>query len=237
METDTVQAALRTLPREAPPTGGLAEALGRVTTTAQQLFSADGAGIMLIDDEQALTYVQTDDEGARRLESAQRDVGHGPCVDCLVLDRTIRSNDVQGDHRWPELRALLEGSPVRAVLGVPIRVGGGAVGSLNVYRGEAGPWDDTEVEAIHSFARVVEDLVGAALLARSNEQVAEQLQRALQNRKLIERAIGFLMAEQRTDAVTAFDGLRRRAREQRRKVAELAAEVLGDDGTPRPKGD
>ena len=44
---------------------------------------------------------------------------------------------------------------------------------------------------------------------------------------MIERAVGFLMATDGVDAVTAFDGLRRSAREQRRKVVDLAAEVVG----------
>ena len=194
------------------------------------LFQADGAGIMLIDDERALGYVQPSDVGARRLEAAQRELGHGPCVDCLVHDHAIRTDDVIGDPRWPGLGELLEGAGVRAVLGVPVRMAGGAIGSLNVYRSTTSTWSDDEITAISAYAAVIEDLIGAALLARSNEQLAQQLQRALDNRVVIERAIGYQMATEGVDPVTAFDHLRRRARDQRRKLADLATEIVDGAG-------
>ena len=227
MDRASVQSSLHQLQDDVRPIGDLGAALARVADATQHLFEADGAGIMVIDDEQALAYVQTPDEGATRLEQAQRDLGQGPCVDCLVLVHLVQTDDVQSDARWPELGDRLEGSGVRAVLGVPISIAGGPVGSLNVYRSEPASWDDSEVDAIRAFAAVIEDLVGSALLARSNEQLAQQLQQALQSRTVIERAVGFLMATDGVDAVTAFDGLRRSAREQRRKVVDLAAEVVG----------
>ena len=65
--------------------------------------------------------------------------------------------------------------------------------------------------------------------------MADQLQYALDYRVVIERAVGYLMGAHRLDAVTAFDLLRRRARDSRRRVADVAAEVL--DGTARRGGD
>ena len=50
----------------------------------------------------------------------------------------------------------------------------------------------------------------------------------LANRVTIERAIGVMMATYSLDAVEAFNVLRQRARSQRRRVAEIAAEVLSD---------
>jgi AmiR/NasT family two-component response regulator len=65
--------------------------------------------------------------------------------------------------------------------------------------------------------------------------VADQLQYALDYRVVIERAVGYLMGTHRLDAVTAFDLLRRRARDSRRRVADVATEVL--DGATVPAGD
>jgi AmiR/NasT family two-component response regulator len=44
---------------------------------------------------------------------------------------------------------------------------------------------------------------------------------------VIERAVGYLMGAHKLDAVTAFDLLRKRARDSRRRIAEVAAEILG----------
>jgi len=72
----------------------------------------------------------------------------------------------------------------------------------------------------------VEDLIGAALLARDRDTLAAQLQQALEHRVVIEGAIGVLMGAQRVDAVTAFGVLRRQARADRRKVADVARDML-----------
>jgi anti-anti-sigma factor len=236
MDPDRLRSSLAELRTDLPDYSELDAALGRVTEATRHLFNADGAGIMLIDDERALEYVQPSDEGGRRLESAQRELGHGPCVDCLLLDHPVRSADVMSDPRWPGLGTLLAGADVRAVLGVPVRMAGGSVGSLNVYRSTVEEWSDAETAAIGAYAAVIEDLLGAALLAHSNEQLARQLQRALDSRVLIERAIGYQMAIDGVDPVTAFDSLRRRARAQRRKLVELAAEVIDPEpGRTRPE--
>jgi hypothetical protein len=65
--------------------------------------------------------------------------------------------------------------------------------------------------------------------------VAGQLQYALDYRVVIERAVGYLMGAHRLDAVTAFDVLRRRARDSRRRIADVATDVLG--GTTGPASD
>ena len=68
--------------------------------------------------------------------------------------------------------------------------------------------------------------------AREHGILADQLQYALDYRVVIERAVGYLMGAHRLDAVTAFDVLRRQARDSRRRVADVATEVLGETTGP-----
>jgi AmiR/NasT family two-component response regulator len=62
-------------------------------------------------------------------------------------------------------------------------------------------------------------VVSTALAAHDHGVLAEQLRYALDYRVIIERAVGYLMGAHRLDAVTAFDLLRKRARDSRRRVA------------------
>jgi hypothetical protein len=62
---------------------------------------------------------------------------------------------------------------------------------------------------------------------------AEQLQQALDSRIVIEQAKGVLAERMKCDASAAFDVLRRAARSSRRKLPELAAEVVASAGTGR----
>jgi len=201
-------------------------ALERVMGAARGLFAVSGVGLMLVDDGGSLRYVLGSDPAAQALEQAQEDLVEGPCVDSFVLAEHVRTDDLITDPRWPRLGARLAGAGVRAVLGVPTRLGGVPAGSLNVYRETSYEWDDSDQDAIGTYAGVVEGVLAAAVAARRGERIVAQLQGALDRRVVIERAVGLLMARLDTDAVGAFGSLRRAARNSRRRVADVAEDVL-----------
>jgi GAF domain-containing protein len=147
-------------------------------------------------------------------------------VESFVNDTEIVVNDQAADDRWPAIMAPVLAAGVRSVLGVPTRLGGGPVGSLNVYGDAAREWDESERAAIQSFNAVIEAQITSALALRHHGRVVEQLQYALENRVTIERAIGMLMARHDLDAVAAFHLLRGDARTSRRKVALVAREIV-----------
>jgi GAF domain-containing protein len=214
----------------------LPSALHDAIETTRTLFSATGAGLMMIDESMALCAVAATDEPARILETRQEQLGRGPCVDALTLDRTVVTQDLASDERWPDLSLEMSALGVRAMLGVPIRFGGLPVGSLNVYSSRAGEWSHSQVAALEAYGGVIDGLLLAALRAQRNEFLVRQLQRALDNRVVIERAVGALMARHRVDAVSAFGQLRDEARSSQSKAALVAAQILSDiagetDGT------
>jgi GAF domain-containing protein len=206
----------------------LREALQHLLMATRHLFSASGAGFMMLDDSSMLCSVAATDQPGRLLEERQERDGHGPCVDAVTFDEVTATADLATDARWPELLPEVPEAGVRAVLGVPIRASGVAVGSLNIYRDHPYEWDESDIAALTSYGRLVEDLLRTALQAREHEALADQLQHALDNRVVIERAVGVTMGRERVDAVTAFNQLRRRARSAQRKVAEIAAELLDE---------
>lgn len=78
-----------------------------------------------------------------------------------------------------------------------------------------------------------------AALSRANElqslrETRLQLQAALNAERDISVAIGITMVQQRLDRHTAFELLRKRARSQRRKLGELATEIIQASETPKP---
>jgi GAF domain-containing protein len=170
--------------------------------------------------------VSATDSVSGALEAVQQRTGDGPCVDSLVLDEVIHCSDLAEETRWPAVREALVPLEARAIIGMPIHVGGNSVGSLNLYRKVVHEWDEEERSGIRAYADVIEHLLAIAVLADERQELAEQLRHALEHRVVVERAIGFLMASQSIDAVRAFDVLRSQARHERRKVAELAADLL-----------
>jgi GAF domain-containing protein len=204
----------------------LSSALQRVIAATRDLFSASGAGVMMVDDGAMLGAVAATDDAGFLLESLQERYGRGPCVDALTFDRAIWTADVQSDERWPMLASELAPVGVRAVLGLPIHADRVSVGSLNVYRDKPSEWSPEEVAALEAYATVIEGVLRSALQARESGQLADQLQHALDHRVAIERAVGVIMGREGIDAVAAFNKLRESARSSERKVADVAAELL-----------
>ena len=204
----------------------LEAAIERVIRGAAGVFSGTGVGLMLIaEDGHTLRYVASSDEVARQLELAHEEAGEGPCVDAFVLDACVMTDDLRPEPRWPELRAALRDQPIRAVLGLPTRLGS-PVGTLNLYSERPRAWDESEIGALDAYNDVLEARLGGALLARQHGRIVDQLQVALDSRVTIERAIGLLMGRDGIDGPTAFNELRRDARNSRRRVSAVAEEVL-----------
>lgn len=214
--------------RERSGEGGLQTSLQQLLVATRDLFGASGAGFMMLDENSVPSSVGWTDDPGRALEVCQEELGEGPCVEALTLDTVIMTPDLIHDDRWPRLSERLPHGHVRALIGVPVRIGGGAVGSLNIYRDQPGEWADTERRALEAYARLLESFLVTGLESREREQLAEQLQRALDQRIIIERAVGAIMAREGADALAAFDQLRSRARRQQRKVADVAADLLSE---------
>lgn len=206
----------------------------RVIRAAAGVFTGSGVGLMLIgDDGHSLRYVASSDDVARHLELAHEQSGEGPCIDAFVLDEQVRTDDLVVEPRWPDLRFELRDQPIRAVLGLPTRLGT-PVGTLNLYCERPRVWDESEIAALEAYNDVLETRLGAALVARQHGQIVDQLQVALDSRVTIERAIGLLMGRDGIDSAAAFNELRRTARNSRRRVSAVAEDVLAGHGDEVP---
>jgi GAF domain-containing protein len=210
-----------------PVDTGLDAALELAVAETDDVFEVDGAGLMLLSEDGVLRYVAASDQPGRMLEALQEQFGEGPCVDAFLEDGPVLGDDVGADPRWPSVGPLAVGHGVRAVLGVPIDLREGPVGTLNVYATRPHRWDDADVAAIQAYTRVIASLLRSATRAHVSGKAASQLQHALDHRSLIEQAKGMLMERRGLDQQAAFELLRTRARSTRRRLDEVAREVVG----------
>jgi transcriptional regulator with GAF, ATPase, and Fis domain len=229
IDEDALQSSLSRL-REAAFDADVAGVMKRAVNAVNDLFGYSGAGVMFITESGYLSYVAASDEAGRQLEQAQATAGEGPCYESYVYASDVVSSDLHADSRWPGLVRHLS-AQVRAVAGIPVLLGGSPVGTLNVYRSEPAEWDSSDVSALHAYGDLIAEMVSAALAAHDHGVLAEQLRYALDYRVVIERAVGYLMGAHSLDAVTAFDVLRKRARDSRRRAADVAAEIIGRAGS------
>lgn len=234
IDEKALQSSLQRL-RQAAFDADVAGVLKRAVNAVHRVLGCCGAGIMFITEDGYLSYVAATDEAGRQLEQAQATAGQGPCYDSYVYGRDVVSSDLRADSRWPYLPAHLA-PEVRAVAGIPVMLVGSPVGTLNVYQDEPTDWDESDVRALRAYGDLIAEVVRAALSARDHSVLADQLRYALDYRVVIERAVGYLMGSQGLDAVTAFDVLRKRARDSQRRVADVAAEMLAAAGNATGAG-
>jgi len=216
------------------PTQDLTATLQQAVHAAKQLFDADASGIMLADIDGQLRWASASDQRAQTLEDNQEVFAAGPCMQAFTTAKPAVMHDATVERRWGEITLTFVEVHIRSGLSVPVELGGGPIGTLDVYAADPRGWDDSEVTALQAYAGVVASLLGAAAKAQLKGALAEQLQVALDSRALIERAKGALMERERLDEQEAFTHLRRAARSSRRKLTDVAREVA--DGMPVPRG-
>jgi GAF domain-containing protein len=215
------------------PDEDLAATLQQAVQAAKSLFDADAAGVMLVDIDGTLRWASASDQRAQVLEDNQEVFAAGPCMEAFTSGRPAVMHDATLERRWGEITLVIVEVQIRSGLSVPVDLGGGPIGTLDVYAAQPRGWDDSEVTALQAYAGVVASLLSAAAKAQLRGALADQLQTALDSRGLIERAKGALMERERLDDQEAFTHLRRAARSSGRKLTEVAAEVAA--GQPLPK--
>jgi GAF domain-containing protein len=210
----------------------LQQSLMQVLESCVQLFDIDGGGLMLADEHSDLRYVVALKGLSQLLEDAQLETGEGPCVDTFLYDAVITCADVTTDERWPKLAGVLADKNIGAVLGIPIRLSDFPVGSLDIYRSEAREWDPAEVAALTRYGQIAEAMLAAAVHAEQAGTLAAQLSYALEYRQPIERGVGYLMARDGLGQAEAFNRLRLAARSARRKIGDVARDLLSTGRLP-----
>ena len=161
------------------PERDLASTLEQAVLAAKQLFMVDAAGIMLADNDGRLRSASASDRRAQALEDSQERFAAGPCAQAFSTGRPVVMCDATLEPRWGEVRHAFAEARIRSGLSVPVRLGAGPIGTLDVYAVAPGGWDETEVSALQAYAEVVATLLGAAARATVKGRLAEQLHVAL----------------------------------------------------------
>ncbi len=214
------------------PQRGLAPTLQQIADSAKQLFAADGAGLMLIDQEGQLRWASASDQTAQTLEDGQERLAQGPCAVAFSQRLPAAIGNIQVEPGWAEFTQVLVGEGICAALSVPVELDGGVIGTLDIYAAQARDWDPSEVAALQAYAGLVASLLSAAVTAEVKGRLADQLQAALEHRWLIEQAKGVVMGREHLDAQAAFERLRGAARSSTRRLADVAKDVTAGQRLP-----
>jgi GAF domain-containing protein len=211
---------------------GFTGTLQQVLRSARALFHADMAGLMLVDHAGTLRWARAADPMVPAHEGELGQLAHGPCRVAFAQRAPAAVPDRSVEPGWSELAQAGIDAGIHAGLSVPVFVGGGPVGTLDVFVAAPREWDDSEAAALQAYAGLVASLLVAAVTVCVTGRLSAQLQAAVEHRSLLERAIAVLVHREGMDAQAALAWLGTAARSSGRELAQVADEVLG--GAPLP---
>jgi GAF domain-containing protein len=136
-----------------------------VDAAAAQLVGADGAGLMLADQDGVLRWVTATGEAEQAFERAQRDLDERPCVDGFHKREVVRSSDLRTDPRWPRFAPAVTSNQIRGVLSSPVQHGGVVMGTCNALIHAPRGWSEADVAAVVAFGAVLGRLLASTLEA------------------------------------------------------------------------
>jgi GAF domain-containing protein len=175
-------------------------------------------------------FVTGVDEPTVRVEQTQEQAQQGVCVEAYRTRDVVTVNDVASlGGRWKAFEEAVGAEGFAAVAGIPMRLDGDVLGVLNVYSAKRRSWSSEDVATAGVLADMATSyLVNASELEKSR-RTAEQLEKALQSRIVIEQAKGVLAAERKIIMDQAFEALRKHARDHNASLRSVD-DAVGTSG-------
>ena len=210
-----------------PEAFDLGRALERLTHCCVDLFGASSAGVVLGRTGDPLEVLASSDENCLLLDGFQLRNRSGPSLEAYATGGPVAVGDLDAaSHRWPGFVPRAGELGFRSVHVFPMRFRADIIGVVNLYY--ASP---TELVAgDRRTAQTLADMTAISVLQlhrlRDREMVAQQLQRALNSRIVIEQAKGMLAEMGDLGMARAFDALRRDARDNNLRLTEVAGQIV-----------
>ena len=226
------RAAFAELSRIQLGTQPLSGVLGQVAELAKQTIPGIAEASVTLMQGKAVSTVVFTGRLAIDLDERQYETGFGPCLAAAATGAMIAIPDTAADRDFPDFARAASRRGVTAVLAIGLPLERRTVGALNLY-GAGAPFDEATLELARGFADYAAVAVANAGVYASSQQLAHNLQRALESRALIDQAKGILMARHRVSPEAAFALLAERSQRANRKVRDMARDLV--DEVQRPE--
>lgn len=220
------------------------ELLSLLADRCVKVLGVSAAGVMLAAPEGDLRVVASSSEAMRLLELFELQADEGPCLDCfrsgeaVLLDEDLAATG----GRWPRFASVAVEAGFRSAHALPMRLRGAVIGALNLFAPERGALSGEDVAAGQALADVATIAILQQRVARESRVLIDQLNTALTSRVLIEQAKGVLAERAGLSMESAFEAMRRYARDRNLHLADVARSVIDNTLAPdalraaRPRG-
>jgi GAF domain-containing protein len=201
--------------------------LQRLSQHVAVVSEANAVGLMLADHGGELRFMAASNESGAMLDLLQLQTHEGPCLDCYVSGEPVVDADLAGAvDRWPVFAPAALEAGFSAVHAFPMKLRDTVLGTVNAFCAAQTTLGDDERRVIQGLADIATIAILQERAIARAEAVTEQLQSALNSRVVIEQAKGALARIEGVTVDEAFEIMRSRSRTTRRRLVDVAAEVL-----------
>ncbi len=212
-------AALACVSREIAEAGTTEKTVEQIVLFATRTLGTQFAGVTMLRSRGRFETMGPTSDLVIRADELQYSAGEGPCVDAATSSRTVTSENLATDARWPRWGSQAAELGFLSVLSTELHAGGVPMGSLNMYGTKTRQFALGDVRMAQIFA-------SHASVALAAVRSLEGLQQALRNRTVIGQAQGILQERFSIDADRAFTILQRYSQDTNIKLAEVARRLV-----------
>jgi hypothetical protein len=210
-----------------------AQVIGAMCLACIQEVSVDGGGVSLMTVQGYAGTVWASNPTAHRVEELQFTLGEGPCHDAVRSGVPVFAPNLSGDTtdqadaalqaRWPAFTPEVMHLGVKAIFGLPLRIGSTSLGAFDLYRQSSGPLSEDQI----AHARSVADETSSALLDLDPtvRNGGDEGARAAYH-WVVHQAAGMLTQQLRVPVDQALVQLRATAFAEGRSVDQIADDVV-----------
>jgi GAF domain-containing protein len=202
------------------------ELLSLLADRCVQVLHVSAAGVMLVAPEGDLRVVASSTEAVRMVELFELQSDEGPCLDCLASGDAVLNEDLTAGERWPRFSQVAVEAGFRSAHALPMRLRGVVIGALNLFGRDEGALSDENRVAGQALASVATIAILQQRVVAEARILNDQLNTALTSRVVIEQAKGVLAERTGLSMQAAFEAMRRYARDNNLRLADVAGHVI-----------
>jgi GAF domain-containing protein len=217
--------ALEQLGRLALREHSMKSILQAVVDLAKTVLPGDPeASITLLVNDKPTTAVFTG-QLALDCDESQYGHGYGPCLHTASTGELTEIANMQAETRWRDYVQRAAARGALSSLSVPLPISEGVLGALNIYAREVDAFDEDSRSAAVRFAPYAGVAVANMYAYQDARNLADNLQKALGSRAIIDQAKGILMERHKVTAEQAFEVLVRISMQTNRKLRDIADQL------------
>ena len=222
--------ALRELAEVVAEPATVADVLQTVSHHCKQLLPVDGVGVLLMDIDGGLVVAASTDEVGIRVEELESELTEGPCFRAMTTGSIVACPDLSAHHDdYPRFTPKALEAGVSSIHAMPMTFRTDQIGAFDLIAREPRQLSSEQLAVGQLLTDVTTSYIMNGRMLQQQTELSEHLRKALDTRIAVEQAKGVLAERHASSTEQVFARLRRYARDNRRRLGEVAADVVRGD--------